>query len=695
MIIPDKILEKMWDENDWEAAEAKLSDLQKRLTIAAFAHNSEEIERLQKIIVRDINIKCLAVKKVADSNASMGVDKVRWKTSAEKMQAAISLTSKNYHASPMRQVVITAKNSGKERRPQIPTYHDRAMSILYGYSLLPVVEAWADHKSFAFRPARSAQDAHAYILQLLEEDNAPEFVVCADIKSYYASIHHDWLLEHVPMDKSVLREFLNAGIVFAGELFPPSDTGISEGSSISPYLGNFVLDGLQATIFRNLQGTDKSDELDYSNGNMIRFADDVMITARTQSDAEKILECLINFLDERGLRLSPEKTKICRVTEGFTFLSRTYIRKNGYIHAYPSERAVERFISELRVTLINNRRSQRDLIETLNKKLKGWAAYHRYTDAAEAFKKVDTALQSALLEAARLKHPKLPMPKIISKYWYKMPDGEHIYALPDDKSVRLYKLRDTVLVSHHKIRAGANPFVDTDYFEERTHKKEIKNVTGKYRTIWDRQGGMCFYCGRPILDDQPRTIMLLDPSKSPSAANSVYVHEICASSEYEIIRTEKDTDTMRPYDVCETLEKIIEKKKNQGEKGEISPHWKYYDLKMYFAKCTAASVALTFGEIEKINGHQLPLSARQRKPWWYSKNTVNSIAEAWLTEGYKMRRLDLKREEISFYRVEEGVSSLNIPDVLLHGKLPENAVFELENFMEYIILKYGIKRKGG
>ena len=57
------------------------------------------------------------------------------------------------------------------------------------------------------------------------------------------------------MDKRVLAEFLNAGIVFAGELFPAEDIGISEGSNISPYLGNFVLDRLQKHIFNGLHGT--------------------------------------------------------------------------------------------------------------------------------------------------------------------------------------------------------------------------------------------------------------------------------------------------------------------------------------------------------------------------------------------------------------------------------------------------------
>lgn len=690
MDIDEKVLAQTWDTIDWEETEAELAELQKKLTIAAFGRNMDSIEKYQKEIVRNISAKCLAVRQVAQNNGSPGVDGVRWRTSAEKMQAAYSLTSKDYHCSPMRQIVITAKNSGKERRPQIPTYYDRAMSVLYGYSLLPVVEAWGDKRSFAFRPNRSAHDAHIFIIETLEAEHAPSYVVCADIKSYYASIHHNWLMEHVPMDKRVLREFLNAGVIFAGELFPPAESGISEGSSLSPYLGNFVLDGLQGQIYKCLTGTEKP--LDFSNGSMIRFADDVLVSVKSQNDADKVLECMANFLDERGLRLSPEKTKVCNVNEGFTFLSRTYVRKNGYIHSCPSEKAVERFVFEVTETILRNKKSQRDLIETVNRKLKGWAGYHRYTEAGEAFHKIDNAVQAALLEAAKKKHPRLALPKIVTKYWYELPNGEHVYALQNDKSVRIYKISDTVLVTHHRIKITSNPFIDRDYYEERTHNREIINVTGRYRAIWDRQNGKCYYCGRRILNDQPRTTVPLNLDRPPSIANSVYVHRMCVQNELEVFFTEVDTDIMRPYDVYRTLEGLTEHI-TEDYKGTIGRKWRYYNLKEYFAKCTAASVTLTFKQIEEIIKHKLPDGAFKNKQYWYRIEKHNGIAEAWLTEGYNLDKIDLVKRQVSLSRCEEGVSNLKIPDILLSGKLPDNAVFELETFMEYIINKYGLSRK--
>lgn len=688
----DEYLTSMWNNIDWVAAEERLSSLQASLSRAAFRNDTVEIERLQKKIVRDSDIKCLAVRHVVMSTSGPGVDGVRWKEPAEMMKAALSLTSKGYHASPLRQILITAKNTGKERRPQLPTYYDRAMNVLYGYSLIPVTEAKAERKSFAFRPGRSAHDAHAYVLEALKGNDAPRVVVCGDIKAYYAHIQHSWLLANVPMDKKVLSEFLNAGIVFAGELFPAKNVGISEGSNLSPYLGNFVLDGLQKHIYKSLHGT--TSPTDYANGNLIRFADDVLITTRTKEDAEKIVASLASFLDERGLALSREKTHICNVEDGFTFLSRTYVKKQGLIYSYPSERAVDRFIEELKTTVSQNKKSQRDLILTLNKKLKGWAGYHRYSDATEAFRKVDAALQAALLEASRQKHPHMQFAKVKAKYWYKEPDGRHSYALPDDKSVRVIHLADTLLLTHQKIKTNANPFLDQGYSEHRGHDKAIQNVTGRYKAVWARQEGCCQYCGRPILTDQPKAIVPLDLSRPPSVLNSAYIHKICEVNEFENIETLEDIDVLRPYDVYGILESIHNPTPVSRTKYPITPRWKYYKLKQYFSECSAASVTLTFKEIEKIIGAELPASARKRSEWWYPRFQSNRIAEAWVTEGYTIKKIDTSKEKITLHRVEEGLERLRIPSVLLSGKIPANAVFELETHMDYIINKYGLSKRG-
>ena len=306
-------------------------------------------------MVKDLGIRCLAVKKIVESKAGAGagVDGIKWTKPLEMMRAAIKLSDKNYRASPLRAIKFKSKNRNKTRTSHMLTYFDRAMSVLHGFTLLPVTEALADENSFGFRPDRSTQDAHACILSALRGYNAPLYVVCADVKAFYANVRHSWLLEHMPMDKNVLSEFLNSGIVFDGELFPSDDVGISEGSNISPYLGNFCLDGLQSYIYQGLNENETKIK-DRADGRMIRFADDILVTIRDEKTGHKVLDILKEFLEARGLRLSPNKTKISLVADGFTFLSRTYVRKNDLIYSYPAEEAVERFIAELRSTIIDS-----------------------------------------------------------------------------------------------------------------------------------------------------------------------------------------------------------------------------------------------------------------------------------------------------------------------------------------------------
>ena len=191
------------------------------------------------------------------------------------MRAALMLTSKNYHAQPLRDIKVKSKSTSRERTYGLPTFFDRAMQVLYGFSLSPVLETWGEAKSFAFRQGRSHLDAHACILEALQGPDAPKWAVIIDVEAYYSNIQRTWLMEHIPMDKKVLGEFLRAGHVFAGELFPEEETGISLGASLSPMMANRVLDGLQGYIYSQLYPGRPIP--DYLNGSLSRFADDIFL----------------------------------------------------------------------------------------------------------------------------------------------------------------------------------------------------------------------------------------------------------------------------------------------------------------------------------------------------------------------------------------------------------------------------------
>lgn len=700
VLFTDDALADEWIHTNWIQAEIRLDQYQARLSRAVFAKNWERIQHLQDTIVNDPLIKRLAVRHVSQNTNTAGIDNVRWMTAADKMKAAKRLNKKPYHASPLRQIVIVDKGTGKERRIGIPTMYDRAMHTLYSYALAPVMEATSEGRSYGFRKNRSTMDVHENIKDILTVTMTPEFIVRADIKAFYSNIQHKWLLQHIPMDKYILKEFLDAGHVFCGELRPSDGHGISEGSSISPLLANIILNGMQKHVYVALGVWRKNGDMDYANGRMIRYVDDVLFTVRTENHAKKLVSALDEFLKARGLALSPEKTYIIPTGTKFTFLSRTYWKEKGILHSCPSDEAVSRFISELSDTVERSgNKSQRELIRVLNRKLKGWAIYHRITDATDAFRRIDTALQGILLKNALNKHPKMQQKKVIAKYWYKNAQGKYIYALPNEKGAYLISLANIPLIHYHPILNRMNPYTDLGYFEARSHEKAIQHITAHYRPIWDRQGGKCYYCNRPILPDQKKALVEMDIRRPMSMENAAYIHERCQNNEMEYIGYMGNPYDLHDMDVLRLLEEVsrIQDHRKHYKIAYLREKWKIGDtkwthilLKRYFGISIKERITLTFKQIEEIEGRKLHPASKTEAFWSEKKKTYKSIADTWKSEGYELERLDLKHEKITVRRVAPQ-SLLQIPEELTKQKLPEDALFELEAHFKYIIEKYGLR----
>lgn len=407
---------KIWNNYDFKKAEERVFELQCKLTKMALSKKNERIKQLQNKIVYSSEAKMLAVRKVAEiSKSGAGVDGIVWRKDCDKMRGAILLNNGEYKASPLKYFVFQDTKTGKERSVGSPTNYDRAMQVLYSYALEPVIEARADRKSFAFRKGRSAEQAHNCIMHCFTDTERAEWVLITDIKSYYNSISHKWLLENVPINKHILKEFLKSGYIMNGELFY-RDEGISLGCNLSTILGNFALDGLQKCLY-DLQGKEVSD---YKNGYCIRFADDVCVSSRTKKDAEKFLEEIKKFVAKRGLKLSENKTKIINIKkEGFEFLARFYLYQDGYLKCIPSDRAVKNFISEIEELIFDSKKSisQKKLIQKVNAKITGFTTYHKCEDSLEVFKYLDVVINALLLKFMKMIYPNSSIEQLQKKYW--------------------------------------------------------------------------------------------------------------------------------------------------------------------------------------------------------------------------------------------------------------------------------------
>jgi len=218
-------LASMWKSIDWAQAEAEVNRLQVRIAKATQEKKWNTVKRLQYLLTHSYYAKLLAVRKVTTNKGKKtpGVDKVLWNTPAQKMNAVLTLTDKGYKASPLRRVYIEKRGKKAKRPLGIPTMYDRAMQALYALALDPVSEVTADKRSFGFRKGRCCQDACEYIFANLCKKVSPEWVLEGDIKGCFDNISHDWLIANISMDKSVLKQFLKAGFVFKGDLFPTDD----------------------------------------------------------------------------------------------------------------------------------------------------------------------------------------------------------------------------------------------------------------------------------------------------------------------------------------------------------------------------------------------------------------------------------------------------------------------------------------
>src|SRR6266849_3415300 len=311
-----------WDGINWADVQRHVRRLQTRIVKATQAGRHNKAKALQWLLTHSFSGKALAVKRVTENKGknTPGVDKVTWKTPRAKTNAMASLKRRGYSPLPLRRVLIPKKN-GKTRPLGIPVMKCRAMQALYLLALDPVAETLADPNSYGFRPGRSTADAIEECFGMLAKRASPQWILEGDIKGCFDAISHGWLLSHIPLEKVTLRKWLKAGYM-EGRVLHPTEEGTPQGGIISPVLANMTLDGLEALLRKTfLHNTKREGRYYNAQVNLIRYADDFVITGRSKELLEEEVKPLVEqFMRERGLELSPEKTVITHIEEGFDFL---------------------------------------------------------------------------------------------------------------------------------------------------------------------------------------------------------------------------------------------------------------------------------------------------------------------------------------------------------------------------------------
>lgn len=465
-----------WKAIDWQKARREVRRLQIRIAKAVREGRHGRVKSLQWLLTRSFSGKALAVKRVVSNRGSKtpGVDGSIWYTPKQRMKAVHALRRRGYQAQPLRRTYIPKKN-GKMRPLGIPTMHDRAMQALHALALQPVAETAGDPNSYGFRLHRSCADAiHQCYIGLAKRYSA-QWILEGDIKACFDEISHEWLMNNIPMDRFMLRQWLNAGYFEGGSLYP-TRRGTPQGGIISPLLANMTLDGLEAAV--------KAVTPYRTKVNVIRYADDFVITGKTKDLLEETIKPAVErFLKERGLALSPEKTRITRIEDGFDFLGQNPRKYNGKFLTKPARSNYRTILTRIRETIRKfSAQKAGDMIRALNPIIRGWANYHRNIAANDSFRALDSQIYRYLRDWAMRRHPHKGRKWLTQKYWHsgpkcwtfsvveKTPEGKRRVTLIHATSIRIER--------HIKIRGAANPFdpKDAEYFEERRAEQQRRRT---------------------------------------------------------------------------------------------------------------------------------------------------------------------------------------------------------------------------
>ena len=479
-----------WNAIDWRHVATEVQRLQIRIAKAVREKRWGKVKALQWLLTHSFYAKLWAVRRVVTNRGKRtpGVDGVVWTTPRQKIAAARSLRRKGYRPLPLRRIYIPKKNTGKKRPLSISTMKDRAQQALYLLALSPVAETQADPNSYGFRLRRSVADALGQCFIVLARKNSAQWIFKGDIDACFDRLSHPWLLAHIPMDKSILKQWLEAGYM-QDATFYPTHEGTPQGGIISPVIANMALDGLERVA--------KEAAPPRSKVNVVRYADDFFTTGSSKEVLEeKIIPAVVSFLAERGLKISVEKSKITRIGDGFDFLGATVRKYNGKLLIKPSKDSLRDFLRRLREFVRSHRGfSTVEMIRALNRKIQGWTAQYRHLVSSRAFQKIDADLFWSLWRWAKRRHQNKGSKWVKAKYFRAQGDRHWIFSarLPSkDRQRLLFPEASTVyldLVSaskvpirrHVKVRGNANPFDpdDADYFRQRRHKQRRNRSLGR------------------------------------------------------------------------------------------------------------------------------------------------------------------------------------------------------------------------
>ena len=372
-----------------------------------------EADNLMEAVVSVKNIET-AMRRVRQNNGAPGVD---GKTVAETIEwmkihfaeVQTELLGGYYHPTAVRRREIP-KPDGGVRKLGIPTAEDRIVQQAIAQILVPLYEPQFADNSFGYRPGRSGQQAIMKVKEYAEQGY--EWAIVLDLSKYFDTLNHDRLIRELRKTikdervMKVIKKFLKAGVMENGVVVETTE-GSPQGGNLSPLLSGIYLNEFDWEYQR--RGVPE-----------IRYADDIVLLAKSRRAAERILEGAIQFLEGRlKLKVNREKSRIVSLAFNrgkFKFLGFSMGKIAGKFHIYPHAKSKKKFKDKLREITSRKRSGKfKDICSELKRVVIGWMNYYAIANMKTWVNEINAWLRRRIrmLFWKRWKKPKTRLRKLI------------------------------------------------------------------------------------------------------------------------------------------------------------------------------------------------------------------------------------------------------------------------------------------
>ena len=338
--------------------------------------DSAQPELLEKILSRD-NLN-RAYKRVKANKGAPGIDGMSiedaYKYLRENKEEFLRRIYRGkYTPSPVRRKEIP-KPDGGVRKLGIPTVIDRILQQAIAQQVMPIYEPKFADGSYGYRPGRSAKDAIQRVKEYAEEGY--RYAVLLDLSKYFDTLNHDILLNMLRQDIKderviqLIKRFLKSGVMENGG-FVRTEEGSPQGGNLSPLLANVYLNEFDWEFHR--RGVP-----------CIRYADDIVLLARSERAAKRLLETSSSYLEKKlKLTVNREKSRVVSVfsIRNFKFLGFALGRNGGGIYIRVHPKSWKKMKSRLKE--LSSRRSVQSVLPSLKqieRFMKGWLNYYGIAD---------------------------------------------------------------------------------------------------------------------------------------------------------------------------------------------------------------------------------------------------------------------------------------------------------------------------